>query len=228
MASAVEPWGGYQNGRIPLSALRALSWAGNQYLKPSAASEFERLNAAYRARFGVSMSELSAYRTYEQQVILKRSKPDLAAPPGTSNHGWGLAVDIGGGVNDYVTTQHQWMRQNATTYGWFIPAWARENGSKREPWHWEFNESSGSVVEDEDEPREVDMKIIQAPGRGIAVVGAGYYRLLANTEEVNAAVALIGSPMIGTDRQFDVWRFVLLAGEYAGQDRDVQILARLP
>ncbi len=37
---------------------------------------------------------ISAYRTYEQQVEAKRIYGDNAATPGTSNHGWGLAVDL--------------------------------------------------------------------------------------------------------------------------------------
>jgi hypothetical protein len=30
------------------------------------------------------------------------------------------------------------MVDNAPRYGWFHPAWAELDGSKPEPWHWEF------------------------------------------------------------------------------------------
>jgi LAS superfamily LD-carboxypeptidase LdcB len=30
------------------------------------------------------------------------------------------------------------MKNNSMLYGWFLPAWAQQNGSKPEPWHWEF------------------------------------------------------------------------------------------
>lgn len=36
----------------------------------------------------------SAYRTYAQQVLMKALYGSNAATPGTSNHGWGLAVDL--------------------------------------------------------------------------------------------------------------------------------------
>jgi LAS superfamily LD-carboxypeptidase LdcB len=50
----------------------------------------------------------------------------LAATPGTSNHGWGLSVDL-----DLDATAQAWMRQNGARYGFVedVP---------REPWHWTF------------------------------------------------------------------------------------------
>ncbi|MFJ6171973.1 hypothetical protein [Curtobacterium sp. NPDC092190] len=59
------------------------------------------------------------------------------------------------------------------------------------------------------------MKLIQAPGRGIAVVGAGYYKVLKAGEEVEQAVKLWGNPLIGNDRQFDVWKAIALQGTSA-------------
>ena len=40
-------------------------------------------------------------------------KPVLAAVPGTSNHGWGLAVDLCGGIERFGTQQYAWMQANA-------------------------------------------------------------------------------------------------------------------
>jgi LAS superfamily LD-carboxypeptidase LdcB len=58
--------------------------------------------------------------------------------PGTSNHGWGLAVDLCGGVNLFGTAQTVWMQLNAGHYGWVHPDWAQAGGRNPEPWHWEF------------------------------------------------------------------------------------------
>ena len=63
----------------------------------------------------------------------------MCAVPGTSNHGWGLAVDLGGGVNRFGTAQHEWMRANGPGHGFVHPAWAQRGGSNPEAWHWEFN-----------------------------------------------------------------------------------------
>lgn len=59
---------------------------------------------------------------------------------------------------------------------------------------------------------ENEMRLIQSTGRGIALIGAGYYRHLANSEEVACAVAIAGSPVAGNDRQFDVWKAIALQG----------------
>ena len=52
--------------------------------------------------------------------------------------GWGLAVDLGGGINRFGTVQHEWMRSNAPRFGWVHPSWARQSGSLPEAWHWEY------------------------------------------------------------------------------------------
>ena len=84
-----------------------------------------------------SYSSLNAWT-----VAMKSSRGYFAAVPGTSNHGWGLALDLGGGVQDYGTAQYEWMRANAPAFGFDNPEWARAGGSKNEPWHWEFGDLS--------------------------------------------------------------------------------------
>lgn len=126
------------NGKLPDSALVSLSWAPGQRLAPAAATALEQLNQAYRVAFNRNMAVTDTYRTYARQVALKAARGNLAATPGTSNHGWGLAVDLGGGVQDFGTSQYNWMLANAPRFGWVAPDWARQNGSKPEAWHWEF------------------------------------------------------------------------------------------
>ncbi len=64
-----------------------------------------------------------------------------AAPPGTSKHGWGQAVDVGGFGNGPGNKYFEWMDINAKKYGWINPAWAKKAGASYEPWHWEYNGS---------------------------------------------------------------------------------------
>ncbi|MGO3066135.1 MAG: D-alanyl-D-alanine carboxypeptidase family protein [Brevibacterium linens] len=137
-ASGAGAWGGHRNGRIPASAMCALESAPGQMLRCDAQAAFDRLSTAFEARFGAPISVTDAYRDYATQVVLKRRKGRMAATPGTSNHGWALAVDLGGGINSFGTAQHQWMRANAPKFGWIHPGWARQTGSLPEPWHWEF------------------------------------------------------------------------------------------
>ncbi|WP_250447000.1 M15 family metallopeptidase [Actinotalea sp. C106] len=135
----VGAWGGLSNGRIPTSTLCTPTWTPSHHkMRCDANTALAQLNAAYRKRFGTNLAVTSTYRTYDQQVALKKQKPTLAAKPGTSNHGWGLAVDLGGGVQVWGSAQHNWMRANANNYGFFHPAWAQYDGSLPEPWHWEY------------------------------------------------------------------------------------------
>ncbi len=137
-ASGAGSWGGHRNGRIPASAMCELKTAPGQLLRCDAQAAFDRLSFAFEARFGRPISVTDAYRDYDTQVILKKRKGRLAATPGTSNHGWALAVDLGGGINGFGSPEHEWMRANAPTFAWVHPSWARQSGSLPEPWHWEF------------------------------------------------------------------------------------------
>ncbi|MCL2468246.1 MAG: M15 family metallopeptidase [Micrococcales bacterium] len=127
------------SGMLDPSTLCRLSWAPAHMLRCDAAAKFEELNAAYRARFGTDIPMTDSYRTYAAQVALYQVKPTMAARPGNSNHGWGIAVDLGGGIEKWETATHQWMEQNAPAFGWYNPPWAKPGGAgPTEAWHWEF------------------------------------------------------------------------------------------
>ena len=138
----VGAWAGFTNGNISSSALCSPSWSSKRG-RCDAIRALEQMNAEYRATFGVNMTLNSAYRTYAEQAALHSANPVGAAAPGTSNHGWALAIDFGGGINRYGSAQHNWLRSNANRFGWFQPSWAQYYGSLPEPWHWEY---AGSVA----------------------------------------------------------------------------------
>ncbi|MFN8081694.1 MAG: M15 family metallopeptidase [Kineosporiaceae bacterium] len=128
----------YANGEIPLEALCPLWSAPGHYLRADAAYAFDQLAAEYGRSFGKPLCVTDSYRSYAEQVRVKAEKPSLAATPGTSNHGWGTAVDLCGGIQDFDSAQHRWMILNAPAFGWFHPGWAERTGTMPEPWHWEF------------------------------------------------------------------------------------------
>ena len=129
---------GQANGRIPESMLQTLTWAPTQMLRPDAATQLERLNEAYRLEFGTDLPITSTYRSFAGQMRARARSGAWAATPGTSNHGWGVAVDFTGGINRFGTPQHRWMQENAPAFGWVHPDWAQRGGRLPEPWHWEF------------------------------------------------------------------------------------------
>ena len=129
---------GYPNGSIPADALCPLWGTSGQMLRADAAAAFNEMSRAYAQVFGVPICVTDSYRSYAEQVAVRAAKPTLAAVPGSSNHGWGMAVDLCDGIQQYGTPTHQWMQDHSMLYGFFLPAWAQQGGSKPEPWHWEF------------------------------------------------------------------------------------------
>jgi hypothetical protein len=147
---AGQPWGppggsAYRNGQIPASALAHPASAPRALFRPDAAAAFDRMSAAYRARFGRDLAVTDSYRSYAAQVSVRERKPGLAARPGTSNHGLALAADLGGGVERFGTPEHEWVAQNGPRFGWSFPGWAQRGGSRPEPWHAEWSPVGSST-----------------------------------------------------------------------------------
>jgi hypothetical protein len=130
----------YPNGQIPESLLCPLIGAPGHLLRADAAYAFNQMSLAYAAEFGAPICVTDSYRDLAGQIAVKAAKPGLAARPGTSRHGLGRAVDLCGGIQSFGTAQHVWMQQHAPEYGWYDPLWARADGSKPEPWHFQYQD----------------------------------------------------------------------------------------
>lgn len=125
------------NGQIATADLCVL-WDGTNMLRGDAAVALAELNLTYRAAFGRDLCITDSYRTLAEQRRLAYTKGGLAATPGTSNHGWGLAVDLCSSETNSSAVM-TWLNDNGTTYGWENPPWAKRGGSgPHEPWHWEY------------------------------------------------------------------------------------------
>lgn len=126
------------NGQLGASELCALEWAPGHRQQAEAAAALTALNDAYRVRFGKDICLTSSYRTISSQHQLAVTKPGLAATPGRSMHGWGLAIDFC--PSSYGSAaQWNWLKANGPIFGYDNPAWARRGGSGAyEPWHWEY------------------------------------------------------------------------------------------
>jgi LAS superfamily LD-carboxypeptidase LdcB len=142
-----QPTGTLVNGFLDPSLLCPLDDAPGKALQPTAAAAFNAMNAAYKAQTGTPICVTDSYRSYAEQVRVYAEKPELAAVPGRSNHGLGLALDLCGGVQDFGSAAHLWMKMNAGRFGWFHPAWAEPGGAKPEPWHWEYADGDYTSVQ---------------------------------------------------------------------------------
>lgn len=129
---------GYPNGLLPEAALCPVWGTAGQVLRADAAAAVNDLSRAYAEEHGEPLCVTDSYRDLPEQVAVRAAKPTLAAVPGTSNHGWGVAVDLCGGVEQFDAPAHVWLLTHAAAFGWFHPAWAEPTGAKPEPWHWEY------------------------------------------------------------------------------------------
>jgi len=135
-------------------------------LHPEAAAALVDLYQAYIAEFGKGFRITSSFRTLATQISLYTSKKSggkkvngqwvggsgWAATPGTSNHGWGGAIDIGelwsltqGSTNPnnsrnarIKSDKYKWFAKNGPTYGWYQPWLLCDNRGSDEVWHWEY------------------------------------------------------------------------------------------
>jgi len=88
--------------------------------------------AAWNAPQGPANNELmptgsrSSYRLYTDQVYFWEHQPPLAAYPGTSNHGWGKAVDL---ASEWMRS---WIDDHGARYGW------KKTEAFSEWWHVNF------------------------------------------------------------------------------------------
>jgi len=144
-------WGAFSNGLIPAGSL--VSTNGGLF-QADAGRNFARMATDFRAATGYTLTITEAYRPYAEQVRLfkarytagwgsgiswggqfwrKKAGAAVAAVPGTSNHGWGRAVDLGG-YGDASTSRWRWLIDHAGAYGF---SWATGRASG-ELWHWEY------------------------------------------------------------------------------------------
>lgn len=120
---------GYGNGRIPAGALEQVGTTGHKLWAPAAESLTKLIDDARKDGVHIGISD--SYRPYAEQVDLARrkglySQGGLAAKPGTSEHGWGMAADL-----DLDPKAQAWMRQNGAKYDYV-------NNVARESWHWAY------------------------------------------------------------------------------------------
>lgn len=120
----------YGNGHVPASALSPIAGTSHELWAPAARS-FEAMRAAAAAD-GVTIGITDSYRSYDAQVDVAARKGlynqgGLAATPGTSMHGWGVALDLK--LDDKGLA---WMREHGKEYA-FVES------TPRESWHWEYH-----------------------------------------------------------------------------------------
>ncbi len=137
----------YKNGYVPKTELSPVhgyqGWgqAGKGMLHKSVARQAQAmLDAAKKDGHPIGIN--STYRSYADQVRVKKTEGYLAATPGTSNHGWGLAMDL-----NYFDAGYRWLWENADKFGFNpLSGWGLSPNTpgKSEAWHWENLKGQGN------------------------------------------------------------------------------------
>lgn len=146
-APELHLYGAYANGRLPKSALASIG--GGLYLRKDAAHALAALQAACEAKYGKRIRISDGYRplgapgdyrrgAWSQWAAWERYKAggNLAAYPGTSNHGLGLAIDID-------TRDRYMLDALGPAYG-FSKSWS---DAPSEPWHIKWKTGTYPKVE---------------------------------------------------------------------------------
>jgi hypothetical protein len=132
------------NGRLDVHSLARIHHPQGivVFLRKDAGLAWEAMRQRALTARGVNIYPLggaSAYRTFAQQVEMKRhwtnlGQPWKAATPGTSNHGWGLAVDAGAGSPAVDEQMWATLRALGPTFGWLWDEGQRVG----EEWHFRY------------------------------------------------------------------------------------------
>ena len=145
------------NGRIPSADLCQMpSWMNTNWspttprtLQCNALAGLKELNTAFKAKFGYDLDLDEGYRDLgTQSMYYKVYGYPSAAMPGTSNHGYGRAIDLLGtrsamllGTKSpyrFGTAEDAWLTANSKAYGWDRPDQFDKNGSNPEYWHYNW------------------------------------------------------------------------------------------
>jgi LAS superfamily LD-carboxypeptidase LdcB len=153
----------FKNGQIPTEQMvqntylaKSLKGDAAYLLKQASDSLTAMMNAYNAATFDgkQKITFTDGYRSLaRQQKLYAEYGPGRAARPGTSNHGWGIAVDMYWGVQTkmykdyekrpagYKHPVYKWLFENSWKWGWINPEGLRDDSSTDEWWHWEYHGS---------------------------------------------------------------------------------------
>jgi hypothetical protein len=132
------------NGRLPDSELAAIP--GGR-LRKDAAQAWLAMRAYIGKNKGVWICPTSvrtAYRPYADQEyfwnLYRSGRGALAAQPGTSNHGWGIAVDIP------TPAMQAAVRECGDKFGWGIRGGRLSSDAPSEAWHCTWHPGTYAAV----------------------------------------------------------------------------------
>lgn len=131
------------NGRMPteqLCALPSYVQGGGSSVRINCAvkAPLLMLDRAFYNKFGTHINISNSYRSYDWQASCYSQEGSLCAAPGSSMHGWGMAVDFRGTSYAFDTPVDVWLTQYGMRYGWDRPSSLDKGSATPEYWHYNF------------------------------------------------------------------------------------------
>jgi len=175
-------------------ALSGTALAAGHVLKATSLSDSYRTlsvqEVIFCQRYTTTFLPDRPYRTWEGQRWYQKPGTAVAAVPGMSNHGWGVAVDVGEERDGDVGTESidaatlAWLVANESRFGW-------SHEVQSEPWHiryWSGDTTPPAVLAFEKEP---DVLLTDKLASGMTVGGA-LDTLLVRTNYLTNVLGLAG------------------------------------
>jgi len=209
--AATNAWGGQVNGKIPSSLLATVPAvvSGSGYLRADAARQYFALASAFKNEMARTLVITEGYRSYDRQVEYwnkyQAGTGNLAAYPGTSNHGWGISCDFGSSVDVAGSYMKRWMDAYAPSYGWTPTG---NTFSRPEPWHFDYTAPyvPEAVQAVSNSTGLIALRVPEAmPGVGTSytcMVGTRFLRHFTTIGQVNA-IRSVGVPYFDVVRRVD-------------------------
>ena len=113
----------------------------------------------FLSRYRVQWTGRGVYgdvRWWKGKRYVRTSGAGMAATPGTSTHGDGLALDL-------ARPQRTWMFAHGAAHGWF-------NTIKSEPWHWEYRVGQDEHINNTAPTEDEMLSTIRTPDGSIGVI----------------------------------------------------------
>ncbi len=132
---------GYRNGEI---RIRKLADVDGCRLLPQVAEAWVAMRDAARVD-GLSIGVADCYRSIDEQQAVYEAwcavgECAMAAEPGTSTHGHGIALDVAldGRTIGFASREFTWLVEHGPYFGFYHPEFAGIWSPTPEPWHFEY------------------------------------------------------------------------------------------
>lgn len=141
--SVLTPIEGGHLHHLAANAWNAMVVAGARrgiVLKPTSRWDtyrpYERQESLFYARYQIKKRITRVTRLWQNKKWYLKKGVAPAAVPGTSNHGWGLAVDVANATGPTL----RWLDANAHKFGF---SWEVISGPNAEAWHIRYHAGNG-------------------------------------------------------------------------------------